>query len=554
LRRFFIALAVAGFLTYLHFEGTMEWLQLDHSVPCADEAYHLRLGLECRQLLCNETPREILRKLPLLDVGYPPLAHLWVALLNGCEGGNRRTSTFAMLDWFFVVLACTYGLTRRLGGPTAALRATLLAAFCPLLYVQTRTFLPELPLAAMVMLAVLLLELSDGLRRPFWTVLLGLCSGAGLLAKYSFPLYLAGPVLITLVRAWRRARCSGVLRLGLAGLFVTGLALAVAAPWYATDWATRWAWLQRQTQLVWQPFDSSWSSPFGATFYLLCLASFPGMPLYLLLTAAGLAALLVRKHPARGLLVPWLVVAWLWLTLMPIKWGEYLVPLLAPMSMAAAIGLTSGLPGGGPERPGRLRRLGRASVTAAIFLAGVALYLPITYGIDRTLPDGYHLNPGVETCLLGPKRWVHSQVLGLLPNADAALFKSDWYGYSSASYPLFGVLAAIRDQSLPGLVVVSADPQLSADSLTYRWAALQQGLPLRIVDIQETQFYHPTQLEAMILHTHRPLMEPAASFGFLMDAAGLELPKVGGERAAAFRLIAQAATVTGIVHVYTRLH
>ncbi len=547
-------MVLASALTYFHFEGTMEWLSLDRGVPYADEAYHLRLSLDCSHLFCEKPFLQALRELPQLDLGYPPLTHLSVALLHGCEGRGRMASAFGMLGWFFVVLACTYGLTLRLGGATAALRATLLTAFCPLLYTQTRTFLPELPVAALVMLAVLLLDLSDGLRRPLWAILFALASGVGLVAKYSFPFYVAGPVLTEAVRAWRRARWAGLFRLTASGLLAAGLALAVAAPWYAHDWALRWAWMQRQTQLVWQPFDSSWSSPFGATFYLLCLASFPGMPFYLLLTAIGVVALFVRKHPARGLLVTWLAVTWLLLTLTPIKWGEYLVSLLAPMSLTAAIGITRGFPGDPPQRLGRLRQLGRASATAAIFCAGVALYLPITFGIDRTLPDGARVHPGVEALFLTPKRWGHSQVLGLLPDADSALFKSDWFGYTSASYPLRGIVDVLEKDILPGIVVVASDPQLFADSLTYKLSAVRRRLPLRLVDISETQFYRPDEVEGLILHTHRPLMEPAACFSFLVEAAGLELPPVGGEHAVAFRLIAQAATVTGIVHVYARLH
>ena len=133
--------------------------------------------------------------------------------------------------WAFLVLGtlAVFGLGRRLLDADAGLLAAFLFATAPFVVFMLLNFQLDLPLAAMVALALYALVRTEDLSVRRWALGLGLVLGLGMLTKPPFAAYLSGPLLWV---AWRGLRApdrrARLLRL----LAAVGVAAAIALPWY----------------------------------------------------------------------------------------------------------------------------------------------------------------------------------------------------------------------------------------------------------------------------------------------------------------------------------
>ena len=96
-----------------------------------------------------------------------------------------------------------YGLGRRLLDADAGLLAAFLFATAPFVVFMLLNFQLDLPLAAMVALALYALVRTEDLAVRRWVLGLGLVLGLGMLTKPPFAAYLSGPLLWI---AWRALR------------------------------------------------------------------------------------------------------------------------------------------------------------------------------------------------------------------------------------------------------------------------------------------------------------------------------------------------------------
>jgi hypothetical protein len=122
-----------------------------------------------------------------------------------------------------LALGC-FGVACRAYGRAAGLLAVVFALAAPMTISQFHQSMLDVPTAALAAVAAWLLLCSDRFARTGASALAGLAIGAGLLAKQPFALFVAGLVLVMLVRGgWRNWR----------GLVVcAAVAAAVAATWY----------------------------------------------------------------------------------------------------------------------------------------------------------------------------------------------------------------------------------------------------------------------------------------------------------------------------------
>src|SRR4029453_17606064 len=124
-----------------------------------------------------------------------------------------------------------YGVARTVGDPMAGLLAAFFLGTAPFVVYSLLTFQLDLPLMAMVALALYMLIRTERFSRPGWTAALGLVWGLGLLTKPTFPVYACPPLLWTLGEAmWSGRRWRRLLWIGLAG----AIAVVVAFPWYSS--------------------------------------------------------------------------------------------------------------------------------------------------------------------------------------------------------------------------------------------------------------------------------------------------------------------------------
>ncbi len=158
-----------------------------------------------------------------------------------------------LVNTVFVILSSIYLflLGRRLFSPQAGLAAVIFYQTMPLSYGLSRVFMVDYGLSALIIVWLYYLAASEHLRRGRVNCLLGIVLGLGLLMKVTFPAYIAGPLLLTLLA---KRRQSPVLasesfwlwrwcaERPLAAIALPGMALA--ATWYASNFRSvlEYAW------------------------------------------------------------------------------------------------------------------------------------------------------------------------------------------------------------------------------------------------------------------------------------------------------------------------
>ncbi|MDP9400887.1 MAG: glycosyltransferase family 39 protein [Actinomycetota bacterium] len=214
--RLALAALVLGFLAL-----SLAWLAVDERVPDFDSGKHLLFGWAMHDALAGG---DLLAPLEVWTA-YPPLVHLVTGASALVAGIGVDAAVFAQALVFVPLLAVgCYGTARVAYGPGAGILAAVFALAAPMVLSLFHLHMLDAPQAALVAVTVWLALASDRFRRVPLAALAGLAAGLGMLAKQTFPLFVAGLLLVMLLRGgWRRPR----------GLLAFCLVLAlVALPWY----------------------------------------------------------------------------------------------------------------------------------------------------------------------------------------------------------------------------------------------------------------------------------------------------------------------------------
>jgi 4-amino-4-deoxy-L-arabinose transferase-like glycosyltransferase len=195
------ALALGGLLLALGAVAAV-WLAIDRRPPEWDYANHLERAVHCQRIL-SEPGHDRLREVMAMSAFYPPVVPCGAALLYRVFPVAPLTAQSVVWAFLAVGTLAVYGIGRRLLDAEAGLLAALLFATAPFVVVSLFHFQLDLPLAAMVALALYVLLLTETLTWTGWSLLLGLVLGLGMLTKPPFAAYLLPPLAWTLVLALR---------------------------------------------------------------------------------------------------------------------------------------------------------------------------------------------------------------------------------------------------------------------------------------------------------------------------------------------------------------
>jgi hypothetical protein len=327
--------------------------------PGWDPANHLRDSLVIERFLTHPgavslpVARAILHgseDYPLITPTgyYPPLVPAVTALLYRVAGRSYETAMATNLVFLALLCFSIRALGNILAPRPAGLLAALLVLVSPGIRLNAREYMLDLPLAAMVVVAVWALLRTSGFSDRRWSLLFGVLCGAGMLTKWSFFLFLVPPVAWVVGEAWhRRADESGKSgawsrRVGNLGLALL-VALAIAAPYYAPILPV----LVRKTWVHAGGAADGFASPFTLASVTYHLEALPrkllGWPLTLAMTGSILAGVLVRGAARRPvlLLLGWALALYACFTFgVANKQSRYLLPWVPVLLLAAAIGLT----------------------------------------------------------------------------------------------------------------------------------------------------------------------------------------------------------------------
>lgn len=257
---------------------------------------------------------------------------------------SQRAARLSMLVFLWALLLATYGLgARLLDRPTGLIAAALLAGF-PQVIGFSRLYWMDLPLAAITAGALWLLLLSRGLQRRGPSLLFGLASGLGLLTKYTFPVFVVGPLIALLWLSFRARRVPAAVwwrRLGVNVLLAAAATAAVCGPWYAPRLASTWSnFIYNQGVGVLLPRPVWTLENLALYFHHLHRNQIGLAGLVLLLVTF---ALWVRRGTptARALLLGWIVPPYLFFTflVLGIEWARFTLPYLPALALVMALGL-----------------------------------------------------------------------------------------------------------------------------------------------------------------------------------------------------------------------
>jgi 4-amino-4-deoxy-L-arabinose transferase-like glycosyltransferase len=344
----------------------------------------------------------------------PPLPQLvTIAVYRVLGERSQRVARLSVVLFLWLLLLSTYAIGAKLRDrPTGLLAAALLACF-PQVIGYSRCYWMDVPLAAMVALNIWALLRSEGLRRRGPSLLLGLTLGAGLLTKYSFPVFVVGPLSLTVITGLRRAHRLGrrPLRLRLENLLLCLLVtVLITAFWYVPSVEAAWDnFLFNQGAGALSP-RTPWA-PSNLTLYLRHLALTQlGLPFTVVLLVALPPFFFVRRHDdSRLLLLLWLAPPYLFFSfiVLGMEWARFTLPCLAAVALVVALSLMQF----------RFHLSLRAGCAALAFL-GLLGYVHLTYASKMAplRPGGFPMHRiGGRGLLTAEDAGFHVTVQRLIP-------------------------------------------------------------------------------------------------------------------------------------------
>jgi len=465
-------------ITTLFLGITFWWLTQDRSIPVFDAGLHLVYVLNVYHALTAGRLHEAFS----LTAPYPPLVYL-VGSVGIAIGGAGVAPPIIANNLVFVpllALGC-YQVGRRAFGPTAGLLAVVFALGSPLATAQFHVFMVDAPETAMVAVSIWLIIASEEFSRVGVSALAGLTVGLGLLTKEPFAFFVAGILAVTIVRMGVTFVRDGSLRWrGLAAFAI--VALAVALPWYITEYSTVHA---RAASSIATAGRSDYGNDIAParysvdnfTWYFWNFINYQfWVPLFAFAVAGWIwtTVRLARRQPVSHLapeLMIGALVAWFAITDTFVHDVRYSEPLLVFLAVIGTGWIT--------QIGSRLR----IPLTAALAIFATINMLGVSFGVGKDLQI---LLPGSRTPTLQRRDWVQiASTTGFLvggPQRDGDL------------------LATLQDLHRQGVRVLDLDErfQFESDFSTAGIAALAQlagitteeGVSFAHLNTQDAVFAH----------------------------------------------------------------
>lgn len=195
-----LCLLIVGSLVIFHWVNNWFYFRANVTLLGWDATAHL-----AKTIIYNNTLQEIdiqsLFRAFTWPWNRPPLPWLPAVLLFRLSGVSTDVALMSNSFYIAVLLFSVYGIGKRLYGPGVGLLSAFLVSTYPLLFNLSRTLYPDFPLTAMVALNIYFLLRVDRFRDRLNSLLFGLTFGLGLLTKWQFLAFVAGPLVYVIVRS-----------------------------------------------------------------------------------------------------------------------------------------------------------------------------------------------------------------------------------------------------------------------------------------------------------------------------------------------------------------
>jgi 4-amino-4-deoxy-L-arabinose transferase-like glycosyltransferase len=344
-----------GAIVLLYLGAYLYWHSLDRSPLYFDQSLYYWKTMQYYWLVSGGNWVGALQSLllamgPLIMPLRPSLVPFLTSLTYLPLGHAAAVAALTVMGSGVLLLVLTYLAAKRwLGSAGPAVFSAFLLLMLPAVAILTRHYYTEVPMAAVCALAVYLLLREDVFLTLWPTLALGATVGIGMWVRETFPLFVAGPLLVAVVQIFLVKENKRV-RKDLLGRFLiaAGLAVLVALPFYWSKLYIGWAFLER----IFAPNPQAPGALSRLIAYLYMFSQLGvSIAFILLLLAAGIV-LGVRRLRNRdvavstpgfrrglGLMLAWLLLPLAVSSVAPAPDIRYLVPALPAFAilMAAAL-------------------------------------------------------------------------------------------------------------------------------------------------------------------------------------------------------------------------
>lgn len=235
------------------------WIILDHSIPSWDQAHYLSIALEYKRSFQGGGPIELLRTIHAADPSRGPLFTVLLMPFLYVFGPAARSGLLLNLLIAPVLYVAAGEIAWTLFRSwRARLLTIVLVATMPLLVGLFHNVLQDFLLVTLVTVSLLLLLKSEGFQRRGMTLAMAFAMGLGTLTKVTFPLFVAGPLLVVVAQIVLARRSTGTASAGvephsgrrrllanLAGAVL--IYLLMVAPWYLSNFSATLEYIRSTT-------------------------------------------------------------------------------------------------------------------------------------------------------------------------------------------------------------------------------------------------------------------------------------------------------------------
>ena len=304
----------------LAFHGLNNYITLTRdTLPLyRDEAHKVRASLLIDDTLRAEGEGDF--GSALRGLSYPPLPQISSVPLYGLFGRSIVVTRMTGLIFLAILAVSVYGIGATLHSGSAGFLAAFTVTMFPQIFAHSRIYMPDLPLCAATALSLCLLIQSREMTRAIPLAGFGLSLGLGLLSKWIYPVFVAGPASLYLIRSWtgaglkKRQRNRMLLLSATVLIPAAAVGLSIAGLWYllAKD-----VYLNHITNVMAHSNLRGLEEQGILEFVLYYFRDFYRVQMldgFFVLFVASLAFLAVKRPPGGFWLIIWIAVPYLFFT------------------------------------------------------------------------------------------------------------------------------------------------------------------------------------------------------------------------------------------------
>ncbi len=349
-----------------------------------DEAVHLTHSFYYYDIFKNPFPHTFNR---LLDVDdrWPPFFHFICGLFCFIFGKSYNSFLFVHTAYLFLALFSIYFIVKKINSEESAILSILVFAAYPLTFMLYNWFVLEFSLASLVLFGFCCLVYSENFQNLKFSLLLGFVFGIGMLTKWTYLFFIAGPFLYFFLRGLNNKRNT---------VICNALLVLLIAFYLGHFWVFRH--FNNLIKVIPEGLiRTSESIPklslSGVLFYMRSFyygVSWVGLSVVFV----SLIYFVVSSNKNKLLFILTVIFPYFILTLIDNKWGHYIFPVFPIFAMISGIAITDML-----------------KKTDAVFRMGIYVLIAAAFFLNTIfIPVFYPISPGIrlyiKDCSIMPKK------------------------------------------------------------------------------------------------------------------------------------------------------